>query len=128
MNVIISESTQKKLDEIIYGFIKNEESKKDFIKQKTREHLQRYHFKTFDEIVKYLKDGYILFYNHCYEKNANECVLYNPETQMVELWKNEKSDVVWPKKSMTFDEFKDMYFFALLEDGSGYIHKFHKNI
>ena len=128
MEFSISESSQKKLDEMICGFLRNEESKKEFIKEKSKYHLDKYHFKTFDEIVEYIKDGYRLFFNNCYEGNSNECIIYNPDTEKVELWKNERSVVEWENSSLTIDEFREKYFFSWLEDGSGYIHKFHKNI
>ena len=124
----ISEKTQKKLDEMINGFMKTEESEREQQRVKTKTHLMTYHFETFDEIVEYLKDGGVLFFNDCYDDSVNECILYNPNTDMVELWKNKESVVVWEKPSLTFDEFKDKYFFSLLEDGSGYIFKFHKKV
>lgn len=128
MEFRISEKSQKRLDDMIFGYMKTKESEKELQRMKTQSHLIKYHFKTFDDIIEYLQSGNKLLFEDVYSGHENECIIYNDETEMIELWKNDKSKINWDKSVMSIDEFRDFNFFALLEDGSGYIKRFHRDI
>lgn len=129
MDFNISEESQKKLDEMICGFVRTEEGQKEIHRMKKMEHLMEYHFRTFDEIVDYLKLGGLLLFEDVFnDSEINEGIIYNDETGLIELWKNDKSKIDWDKRKMSVEEFKDVIFFALMDDGSGFIKLFHRDL
>lgn len=123
MDFHISEESRKKLDDMIYGHIKRQqemdEQKKEEEKRKRLEHLETYHFKSFDEILEYLKGGKKIYTDKTFTDRCCKHVKYNDGN--LDYWFSD--DVVYV---YTPEEFKDKFLFSLLPGSTGYIDCWHK--
>lgn len=120
MEFHISEESQKNLNKMLYGDVKEKESKKQYI----IEHLKKYHFKTCDGLIAYLKQGGKIKPDILYLSTCIKYILYNKETNNVEIhnydYCNDKIII------MNLDMFINEYMLSFLPDSNGYIQTWHR--
>lgn len=132
-------SNKDNIDEIFFKHIREENEeikrKRQEIKRKQIEHLEKYHFKSIDEIKQYLLSGKILYPDNTFGKitiegDEIESCYYEGD---VEVNENEIGIqfctcvcVNGDRISFPFNEFERQFFFTLITGSTGYIDKWHK--
>lgn len=89
-------------------------------------HVQTYHFKSYEELIDYLKSGKKAWRDTSYSGGSPQYFLYvNGEIEI--HTKDGCGDVEWSYNHMSEEEFKNEYFFTLIPY-KDYLDYFHKEI
>lgn len=123
MDFHISEESKKKLDMMIYGYVRtqkeSEEKYRKELKEKQTRHFETYHFKSFDEMIDYIKEGKKIYTDKTFTDICCNYVEYK-DGHILYWYSN---DVVY---NYTIEEFKNKMFFSILPGSTGYIDCWHK--
>lgn len=121
----LNKETKDKLDQMINGFLKIKNEEDSVKKKKMDEHMSKYHFKTIDEIMEWLKSGKRIWKDVSYDHSVDEYFEYR--NGLIERHvKDGDEETPWSYYGrMTEDGFRKKYFFALMEYKE-YILNFHK--
>ena len=132
-------SNKDNIDNVFHKHIREkkelEEKRYQEIKKKQLEHLEKYHFKSVDEIKQHLLSGKILYPDNTFGKitiNDEEIESCYFEGD-VEIEENEIGIQMFVCVCMNGDricfpfyEFERQFFFTLIPGSTGYIDKWHK--
>lgn len=132
-------SNKTNIDEVFYKHKRllkeQEEKEQQEIKRKQIEHLEKYHFKSVDEIKQHLLSGKILYP----DKTFGEIIIDNQEIESCyfegesEIIENDMCLQMFvcvcvngDRVCFPFYEFEKQFFFTLIPGSTGYIDKWHK--
>ena len=126
MNFTLSDASLLKLKELKSNMKSISELDKKY-KERILNHLKTYHFKSFDEMIEYLKTGNRIKPDTSIQKSDIDFITYDNETDIIDIWRKTE-DGNYKVEPLTIDMFHSKYFFTTLEDSNGYLQKWHKNI